>query len=477
MSGEAFVSQIAPLVQKYAPEYGIRCCSGVIAQAILESGWGESKLASTYHNYFGLKCGTRWQGASVNMTTQEEFEAGTLTTITDNFRVFGSMEEGVKGYFEFIQLDRYSNLRGIEDPRTYLQTIRDDGYATSSSYVESCMALVDQCDLTKYDNREEGNMAIYVSQASCDERGKYVGGQAGNQSGTELNTRALWDNKWLYLIEWNDATAAQVCATAAAHAVANMHIGYDQGERNTILPLAEAVGYAMAAITKDCECDCTSLASVCGIAAGASKSIMYEGGNLAYTGNIVERMKRTGLVTVHQGLSYAQIQAKAKIGSILVSSGHAVIVTSGAAAGGSSSGTVTVVSGTIEELADAVIAGRIPVEPERSRILGDKAAAVQARVNEKLKGTPNAAGTSTGTARIIAGSYRVVASSLNVRSVPSTSAQIVAGYSRGETINSIGADVVEADGYTWAHYTAYSGATRYVAIGTTDGTEKYLVKC
>ena len=104
MSGEAFVSQIAPLVQKYAPEYGIRCCSGVIAQAILESGWGESKLASAYHNYFGLKCGTKWKGASVNLQTQEEYEAGTLTTITDNFRVFGSMEEGVKGYFEFLQL-------------------------------------------------------------------------------------------------------------------------------------------------------------------------------------------------------------------------------------------------------------------------------------------------------------------------------------------------------------------------------------
>ena len=255
-----------------------------------------------------------------------------------------------------------------------------------------------------------------------------------------------------------------------------MHIGYDQGERNTILPLAEAVGYAMAAITKDCECDCTSLASVCGIAAGASKSIMYEGGNLAYTGNIVERMKRTGLVTVHQGLSYAQIQAKAKIGSILVSSGHAVIVTSGAAAGGSGT-TTTVVAGTIEELAQAVIAGRYGTGDARKAALGDKYQQVQDRVNELLKGTPNAAGTSTGTARIIAGSYRVVASSLNVRSAPSTSAQIVAGYSRGETINSIGADVVEADGYTWAHYTAHSGATRYVAIGTTDGTEKYLVKC
>ena len=29
-------------------------------QTVLESGWGESRLASQYHNYFGLKCGTRW---------------------------------------------------------------------------------------------------------------------------------------------------------------------------------------------------------------------------------------------------------------------------------------------------------------------------------------------------------------------------------------------------------------------------------
>ena len=36
-----------------------------------------------------------------------------MTSIRDNFRVFDSMEEGVKGYFEFIQLERYRNLQGI----------------------------------------------------------------------------------------------------------------------------------------------------------------------------------------------------------------------------------------------------------------------------------------------------------------------------------------------------------------------------
>ena len=146
-----FISDIAEAILKYAPQYGICVVSPAIAQAILESGWGESKLAAVYHNYFGMKCGTKWNGKSVNMTTQEEYTVGNLTTIKDNFRVYDSLDEGVKGYFEFIQLERYQNLRGITDPRKYLETIKNDGYATSSTYVENCMALITQYNLTQYD--------------------------------------------------------------------------------------------------------------------------------------------------------------------------------------------------------------------------------------------------------------------------------------------------------------------------------------
>lgn len=157
---QKFITDIAGLVQKYAYVYGIMVHSPIIAQAILESGWGESKLAANYHNYFGLKCGSKWTGKSVNMTTQEEYTAGTLTTIKDNFRAYDSMEDGVKGYFEFIQLSRYQNLKGITDPKKYLQTIKDDGYATSSTYVENTYKLVTLYGLTKYDEKQEGtNMA------------------------------------------------------------------------------------------------------------------------------------------------------------------------------------------------------------------------------------------------------------------------------------------------------------------------------
>lgn len=148
---EKFIADIAGYVKQYAGMYGILVYSSVIAQAVLESGWGESRLASQYHNYFGLKCGTRWTGRSVNMRTQEEYREGTLTFIRDNFRVFDSMEEGVKGYFEFIQLERYRNLQGIRDPQEYLETIRADGYATSFSYVEDCMKVIRQYELTRFD--------------------------------------------------------------------------------------------------------------------------------------------------------------------------------------------------------------------------------------------------------------------------------------------------------------------------------------
>ena len=92
MTHNEFIEKIADCVDKYAYLYGIEVHSPIIAQAILESGWGTSSLASKYHNYFGMKCGSSWKGKSVNFATKEEYTAGTLTKIRDNFRVYDSME-------------------------------------------------------------------------------------------------------------------------------------------------------------------------------------------------------------------------------------------------------------------------------------------------------------------------------------------------------------------------------------------------
>lgn len=159
MKKEEFIQKIAGYVKKYAAAYEIKVCSPIIAQAILESGWGESRLAKDYHNYFGLKCGTKWQGKSVNLATWEEYEAGTAMVISDYFRVFDNMEKGVKRYFELLQLPRYQNLKGITEPGRYLETIWADGYATSSVYVQKNMELIEQYQLMKYDENASGRSA------------------------------------------------------------------------------------------------------------------------------------------------------------------------------------------------------------------------------------------------------------------------------------------------------------------------------
>lgn len=92
----------------------------------------------------------------VNLATWEEYEAGTAMVISDYFRVFDNMEEGVKGYFELLQLPRYQNLKGITEPGQYLETIWADGYATSSVYVQKNMELIEQYQLMKYDENASG---------------------------------------------------------------------------------------------------------------------------------------------------------------------------------------------------------------------------------------------------------------------------------------------------------------------------------
>lgn len=151
MGAEAFIEKIAYYVQQYGPGYDIRVVSPIIAQACIESAFGKSKLSAQYHNYFGLTCGTGWTGKSVSMKTWEEYSPGVKTDITQNFRVYDSMEAGVKGYFEFLQYPRYKNLKGVTDPQKYLELIKKDVYATASNYVSANMAIIKQYDLTRYD--------------------------------------------------------------------------------------------------------------------------------------------------------------------------------------------------------------------------------------------------------------------------------------------------------------------------------------
>lgn len=163
MSAASFVNQIGPIVQKYAALYGYRFPSAIIAQACIESGYGTSSLAYRWHNYFGIKW---WRGcgrSAVNLKTKEEYTPGVLTSITAGFAVGKDMEDGVRMYFEFIQRNsRYNNLKSATSSRNYIELIRADGYATSSTYVNTVWNVVCSQNLGRFDKQAEPTPVSYA---------------------------------------------------------------------------------------------------------------------------------------------------------------------------------------------------------------------------------------------------------------------------------------------------------------------------
>lgn len=162
---KAFINQIAPIIVAEGKKRGYKVFSTVIAQAIIESASNTSVLGYKYCNYFGMKCGKSWRGASVNLKTKEEYTVGTLTTIKDNFRAYSSMESGVAGYYDFIQASRYANLKTASTAKQYAEYLKADGYATSSTYVNTLVSTVNKYDLTKYDT---GVVNILVDDKKTD---------------------------------------------------------------------------------------------------------------------------------------------------------------------------------------------------------------------------------------------------------------------------------------------------------------------
>lgn len=143
---ENFINAIRPYIEKYVAIFGYspNVVNGIIAQACLESNFGCSELSSKYHNYFGLKCGSNWNGKRINYKTMEEYTINHYTKIYADFRGFDDMESGVKGYFDFLKYTRYQNLHNAKNSLEFIRMIKNDGFATSSNYVTNIMKICDE---------------------------------------------------------------------------------------------------------------------------------------------------------------------------------------------------------------------------------------------------------------------------------------------------------------------------------------------
>lgn len=134
--------------------------SVMIAQAALESAWGNSTLAqSPNYNLFGIK--GEYNGNSVHVETQEDDGSGNYYTITDDFRKYDDYDQSLEDYaslltgdddpsnwrYEFYSGTRVSNTSTYQDATAYLT----GRYATDTSYASKLNRVIEQYGLTQYD--------------------------------------------------------------------------------------------------------------------------------------------------------------------------------------------------------------------------------------------------------------------------------------------------------------------------------------
>lgn len=127
--------------------------SVTIAQAILESAWGGSKLASDGNNYFGIKARDRGGTAGVIWFDTWEVIGGRNVIQHEPFRAYSSAADSFidHGRF-FLENARYAAaLAARDDPRQFAREINRAGYATDPNYAPKLIALMDRFDLYSYD--------------------------------------------------------------------------------------------------------------------------------------------------------------------------------------------------------------------------------------------------------------------------------------------------------------------------------------
>ena len=166
MTKSEFIPTIAPLVVAENNKRGNPLFSSVvIAQAICESGWGQSKIMMKANAIFGIKATSSWKGKVYNANTQECYDGSTYTNITACFRAYNSLAESISDYFDLItKSERYRKACVSNSPLECITAIKNGGYATSPTYINTIMSIINSNNLTKYDNVEDVENSVDKSK-------------------------------------------------------------------------------------------------------------------------------------------------------------------------------------------------------------------------------------------------------------------------------------------------------------------------
>lgn len=141
---ERYLTRFAPLAQAEMRAYGIPA-SITLAQGLLESNAGDSKLARQSKNHFGIKCRSKCLGCTCRNYGDD--------TRYDMFRVFDAASESYREHSLLLGSERYKRLHAYgSDYKKWAKGLKACGYATDKKYAEKLIKIIEQLGLERYDH-------------------------------------------------------------------------------------------------------------------------------------------------------------------------------------------------------------------------------------------------------------------------------------------------------------------------------------
>ena len=156
-----YLNLFGPIAQREMKEYKIPA-SITLAQGLLESGFGEGRLAMEANNHFGIKCHRGWEGGRIYHDDDEKGEC---------FRVYADAGESYHDHSLFLsQRERYAFLfrLGKKDYKAWAKGLKKAGYATDPKYPEKLIRLIERFELDAYDGKEK----VLLAQTTPQKKGK-----------------------------------------------------------------------------------------------------------------------------------------------------------------------------------------------------------------------------------------------------------------------------------------------------------------
>lgn len=149
VEGTSFLRQITIPARNIAKRSGIPS-ELMIAQAILETGWGKHQIKTDQgmpsNNLFGIKAGAHWKGRTASVTTTE-FVNGEPVKREERFRVYSSVQESMSDYARLISgASRYKNVMAAPTPEAAAYALQAGGYATDPAYATKLIGVMDSVE-------------------------------------------------------------------------------------------------------------------------------------------------------------------------------------------------------------------------------------------------------------------------------------------------------------------------------------------